>query len=80
MDFYLDNLLSFPDVTVSSCQQQESKFVTVVMASYFFKQTAKTIEKYLKEICHYFVNHTTSDKYSLSPQIRESLLSTEDPY
>ena len=23
MDFYLDNLLSFPDVTVSSCQQQE---------------------------------------------------------
>lgn len=23
MDFYLDNLLSLPDVTVSSCQQQE---------------------------------------------------------
>ena len=30
------------------------------MARLFFEKTANTLEKYLQEICHYFVNHTTS--------------------
>jgi transposase len=29
-------------------------------ARYFFSQTTRTLEKYLLEICHYFVNRTTS--------------------
>jgi transposase len=30
------------------------------MARLFFGKTANTLEKYLQEICHYFMSHTTS--------------------
>jgi transposase len=31
----------------------------LTMARLFFGKTANTLEKYLQEICHYFMSHTT---------------------
>ena len=44
--------------TVKIGQKRFKQWLTY--ARYFFSQTAQTIEKYLKEICHYFINRTTS--------------------
>lgn len=32
----------------------------LIYARFFFGQTAKTLRKYIQEICHYFVSRTTS--------------------
>jgi transposase len=44
--------------TVKTAYKRFKQWLTY--ARYFFSQTPRTIEKYLQEICHYFVNHTTS--------------------